>query len=409
MSGRLAGGRVDITVLGGGCLGLSAALALAEEGHDVVVREARQLGAGSTAKAAGICSTMTWNDDDYALIAATRGRVGELISLAAGAVPAARGAWRSHDSITIARGEKSAALDDMQDRLERNTEEPQRLDWRRAAAQFPDLRFHPGEEVLVAQEDGVIEAGDWLAAMAWRLDAEGVRVVQGGGLAAGDASTTPGDAAAAPGRAAAVSGRAAASPRLATLARPDTEGVVVAAGAWTRGVLAAWGHALPLKHFRAQAMTIGIADALAAPIVHDTVHGFYSRPESAATMIAGDGTVLRDHPPDDYNERGDPDFIEHVAAGVAQRFAAGGAGTARTSWAGLCVATPDRHPLCGPVPDADGLWVLSGDNGFGLMRAMGLGERLAAAVDGRVASATDPRRFSAGVADDWPMREGFAF
>ncbi len=362
---------VEMQVIGGGALGMSAALALAEEGHDVVLREKTQLGAESTGKAAGIASTMTWNDDDYNLIATTRGRIGELISLAAGPVPEARGAWRPADSITVAKGDKLRALDDIQHRLERFTEEPERMDHRQAADEFPELRFEPGEEILVAQEDGCIEAGDFLAAMRWRLETEGVEVEEG--------------------------------------AAADIDGpTVLAGGAWTKGLLERHGVQLPLENFRTQLASLGSSHAEDVPIVHDVVHGFYVRPESESTFMAGDGTRLTPHDPENYDASGDTEFTQSLAERIPRRLVHGDAATIRRSWAGLCVATPDKYPLCGPVPGRDDLWVLTGDNGFGLMRSMALGERLAAAVDGDVYEATDPRRF-AGFDQEWEMQEGFGF
>lgn len=369
---------VDIIVIGGGALGGGAALALAEEDHDVTLVERATLGAGASAKAAGVVSTMTWNDEDYRLIAETRGRVGELISLVAGVEPAARGAWTAYDSIVVAKGDKLRALDAMQDRLERFTEEPERLGWREAAAAFPGVRFGPGEEALVAQEDGVLEAGDFLAALRARLDQEGVTVREN-------------------------------APITVAEARAETEGIVVAGGAWTRGLLAEAGVALPLQAFRTQAASVPHPSPHELPIVHDAVHGFYARPESEASVLAGDGTVLEDHDPDGYDERGDPAFVDRIAAGLSQRFEGFEQANIRSTWAGLCVSTPDARPLCGPVPGEEGLWVLTGDNGYGLMRSLALGHRLAQAVDGDVDPGLDPGRFGDDWDPDFPMREGFGF
>ncbi len=372
-------GTVNTLVVGGGIFGLSAALALAENGHDVELQEKAQLGSGSTAKAAGILSTMTWSDDEYKLIAETRGLIGETISLALiEGVDAARSAWKPYDSILVARGEAgAAALDDMQARLERNTEEPERLGWREAAAEFRGLHFEPGEEVLVAQEDGAIESMDLLEAIRARAESEGVSIRQGAPMLQ---LPVPGDA---------------------------YEAVVVAGGAWTKGLLAGAGYALPVQAFRTQAASLAFAGATDLPIVHDAALGFYTRPESDDTMIAGNGTQLRPFDPEEYNEAADPEFQHSIAERVVKRFKAGGQAAIRRGWAGLCVATPDRRPLCGPVPGADGLYVLTGDNGFGLMRGLALGQRLADAVDGTIDAGMDPRRFGDDPSDQFEMREGF--
>lgn len=360
-----------ITVTGGGALGASAALALADQGHAVTLVERQTLGSGATGKAAGILSTLCHSDAEYRLIAETRGLVGELMSLAlAAGCREAKGAWRSHASLVVGGPQQLATLDSMQDRVERFTEECERLDARQAARAFPGLRFEPNEQVLVAQEDGVLEAGDLLAAMRARLASDGVTVVEG---------------------------RAAAPPH-------DLE--VLAGGAWTKGLLARRGIALPVQMYRTQLSSLAFPGGGELPIVHDLRLHFYTRPESADSILAGNGTQLRPFDPDDYNEAADPEFIASIAERVVARFEDGAEAQVRTGWAGLCVATPDRRPLCGQVPGHPDLFVLTGDNGFGLMRSLALGQRLADAVRGRPDPALDPARF-VGHTGEFAMREGY--
>ncbi len=343
---------------------------LAHDGHDVTVIDPHGVGAGASAKAAGIVSTMTWNDDDFHLVQQTRGRMGQLIAEASFDVPAAEGLWRSRDSLTIARGDALATMDDIQHRVERLGEETERLDHLQAADAFPMLHFAPGDETLVAQEDGYVEAGDLCTVLAWAAEEEGVRIAR-------SAEETP-------------------------------EATVVAAGAWTRLILESRNAALPLGAFRVQAASLGMPDAGNVPIVHDVANGCYFRPESDGTLLAGDGTRLWDHDPEAYDEAADVEFKHSIAERLPRRIRGAEAAVWRNGWAGLVVGTPDRRPVCGPAPDADDLFVLSGDNGFGVMRCLALGRRLADAVSGDVEAATDPRRF-AGFDAPWDLQEGFGW
>lgn len=360
--------------MGAGLLGLSAALSLAEEGHEVTLHEQQQPGAGASSRAAGLVSTMTWNDHDFRLIQETRGKIGELISMAMiEGDPAARHLWKPYDSITIAAGDGLQVLDEVQHISERNTEETERLSWQAAAKEFPGIRFEPGDEVLVAQEDGAVEAGDLVSVLEGRCRAEDVTMETG---------------------------------RVTDLHALDGR-IVVAGGAWTHDLIAANGPKLPIAAFRTQLASIAHSGSLDLPMVHDTRHGFYLRPESEGSLLAGNGTVLEPHDPDAYDEAADPAFRESIAHRMLQRVAGAETATIRNAWAGLCVATPDRHPLCGPVDGLDDVFVLTGDNGFGLMRCLALGDRLADALRGKVDPVLDPNRF--GPLDDWEMREGFGW
>lgn len=393
-----------ITVVGGGILGASAALALAQDSHQVTLVERGSLGSASTAKAAGILSTMTWNDDDYRLIATTRGLIGETISLAMSeGARAARGAWKPVASLAVADAHGAKALDAMADRLERMTEEPQRLAHREAAREFPGVTFAPGEEALVAQEDGVVEAGDLFLALRTRLEGEGARVLEN--VAVPPMACTSAEA-------------HVTVPGHPEVGQADV--VVVAGGSWTSSYLGAAGLRLPVQNYRTQLANLELGGAGELPIVHDLVRHFYTRPESDGTFLAGNGTQLRPFAPDDYNEAADPEFLHSVAQRVVARFERGAEARLRRGWAGLCVATPDRRPLCGPLHPSwlqgghatgqavpSNLFVLTGDNGFGLMRGLALGARLADAVAGRVHPATDPRRLGAHASASFEMREGY--
>lgn len=369
---------MDIAVVGGGALGCSAALALAEDGHTVDLWERKNLGSASTAKAAGILSSFAWNDADYRLIAETRGMIGEAISLAlAAGERAARGAWRPSPSLAVARGrEGMRLLDQLQDRVERMTEECDRLDAARAAREFPAVRFEAGEECLVAQEDGVIEAGDLLVALRQRMGDAGVTVHENH-----------------------------ERPRIDSL---PADRVVVAGGAWTKPWLSAQGVPLPVLAYRTQLANLLMPGAADVPIVHDLHHHFYARPESDGSFLAGNGTQLRPFDAEDYDEAADPEFVHSIAERVVARFTEGHAARFKAGWAGLCVGTPDRRPLVGAIPGREDLLVLTGDNGFGLMRSLALGVRLAEVVKGRGDPALDPARFGWPPPASFTMQEGYA-
>lgn len=389
------GGRT--LIVGGGIFGLGTAWALARAGFGrVAVLERHQLGSGATALAGGLVSAQTWNDLDADLIRTTRSRIEELVAWGSNhAEPAARTAWHAVGGLTVAGPAHHAYLDAIHRRSRRLGEPAEVLEASEAARKIPRLRFGRDERVLVGPRDGYVESTDLVELLRRQCRGLGVELRE-----ARDVSALW------------VEDGAARGVIDAGAGREPADRVVVAGGAWTAAFLARAGAPVPALAYRTQLAALEMPGAHELPVVHDGVHRFYARPESATRFLAGDGTELRPFDPDAFNPAPDAAFIESIARGVLARFRDGDAARYRTGWAGLCVGTPDRRPLAGPVPGLANLWVLTGDNGFGLMRGLALGELLAAAIAGRrppQAAACDPARFGAEPPTDFPLSEGFSF
>jgi glycine/D-amino acid oxidase-like deaminating enzyme len=157
------------------------------------------------------------------------------------------------------------------------------------------------------------------------------------------------------------------------------ERAVVAAGAWSKRILASVGCPLPLAPYRTQAALVRptVPAPASLPSVHDLDLDVYARPEEGGRILAGDGTERVETDPDTFVASGDSAFVAHLAESFERRFTAWKDAELVRAWAGVCTATPDRRPLIGPVPGAAGLYCLTGFNGFGVMRAGGAARRLA--------------------------------
>lgn len=181
--------------------------------------------------------------------------------------------------------------------------------------------------------------------------------------------------------------------------RERFDAVVVAAGGWSKQVLAPTGVQLPLKPYRVQALVS--ETSYDGPMALDTEAGVYFRPHPDG-LLAGDGTVPEEVDPDGWEPAGDDWFVENAVAAVEER--TGLDAEAESAWAGIATATPDGEPLLGEV--LSGLYVGAGWQGHGFMRAPATGEALAEAVLGERAppAAFAPDRFE-DVAD-FEIREG---
>jgi glycine/D-amino acid oxidase-like deaminating enzyme len=364
---------LHVDVLGGGAFGCSAALSLAKRGHEVRLFDREQLGAGGTIRAAGILSTLAgWDHEEYGLIAQTRESL-KALSAAQGETRGAA-AWQAHPSILIATRQNDGRVKELAQRHRIHGSRVIQLDAGDARDRFPGLKVAEDEIVAVAPEDGVIFPDRFVRLLRGALTRYGVAVSEG------------------------VDGTKL--PRTA-----NGHVVVVAGGAWTRRLLEANGVRVPVVSYRSHVAAVKLPKAWSWPMVNDTVNHYATRPDGEASAYFCDGTRLADHEPEPYPDAPDASFVEKATERFSKRVKP--VGTVTKGWAGLLVGTPDRKALCGSIPKRPGLFVLTGDNGFGLSRALALGERMADAVEGTETPSLAPARFGSNPNIEFKPQEGF--
>lgn len=166
----------------------------------------------------------------------------------------------------------------------------------------------------------------------------------------------------------------------------ETGQALVAAGAWTPALLATAGVRVPIQASRQQVVHLAPPDGFGALEVQieDITQGFYARPESHGTVLAG---VLEEEaeqivPPDGYSQGTDFEFVSRVGTLWAHRFPGAADAAVRGGYASIYDVTPDWQPVLGPVPGVRGLHVAAGFSGHGFKLSPALGEALAALLVG---------------------------
>ncbi|MGU3436424.1 NAD(P)/FAD-dependent oxidoreductase [Actinomycetes bacterium M1A6_2h] len=158
--------------------------------------------------------------------------------------------------------------------------------------------------------------------------------------------------------------------------------VVNAAGAWADSIAESAGvPTIGLQPLRRTIFTVAApegADSSRWPTVSDIDEAFYIKPEGAQFLCSpADETPT---PPSDAK----PDELEIARAldeiGEATTL---NARHVRTSWAGLRSFVPDRTPVVGFDPDADGFFWCAGQGGYGIQTCAALARVGAALVRGQ--------------------------
>jgi len=158
--------------------------------------------------------------------------------------------------------------------------------------------------------------------------------------------------------------------------------VVNAAGAWADEVAGMAGLApLGIAPKRRTVITFdpsGTAVDPCWPLVFSINEDFYFKPESGGILASPADEIDSapcDAQPEDYDIALTVDRIERATTLTAPRI--------KSRWAGLRSFAPDRAPVFGPDPRAQGFVWCAGQGGFGIQSAPAAGEAVAALALGR--------------------------
>lgn len=354
----------SVGVVGGGALGLTAAVELADRGTTVTLYERDELGSGATGRAAGLCYDAYAGKRDADIASTSLARFREL-----GVVTACPYLWFARDE------ETADALESQARRMREIGRDVSVLGPEEVAGRFPAVVTDDIVTAAVAENAGYLDTSLYVDAMADRARAAGVRVRTGSPAAV----TRDGNV------------RVAGN-------EYEFDSVLVAAGAHTKRLLSDVGVDLAVGLYRTQALTAGPVDA-DVPMYYDATGEYYARPTGDG-VLAGDGSHQYRGEPGEYDTAADDSFVADRLATLGERVDADL--SVRESWAGLCTATPDGNPLLGEcAPD---LYVATGFCGHGFMRSPALGELLASRIlGGDGIEAFDPRRFSGEESIDLPL------
>jgi sarcosine oxidase subunit beta len=171
--------------------------------------------------------------------------------------------------------------------------------------------------------------------------------------------------------------------------------VVVAAGAWSRGLLAGAGIELPLEseHHHVVVLQRRGAGGAPHPACGDSSLRVYFRPEGRAQTLVGGFSGPRSPDPAPTEPEAPPESLVHKLQRAARRMPElEDAGIVR-SVSGYYTMTPDTRALIGPVPGVEGLFCCTGFSGMGFKLSPAVGRVVSEQILDGEAHSVDVSRF----------------
>ena len=185
--------------------------------------------------------------------------------------------------------------------------------------------------------------------------------------------------------------------------------IVLAAGAWSSDLADTVGLKRPITPLRRSLFWTGPHPAFQSdfPWIWVDDVGIYARPFQRGFMVSPCDERV-DWPGEQVDSWGTPESwqVTLLEEKLRDYFPGLAQSSLEKSWTGLRSFAPDRRPLLGEDPDLPGLWWAAGLGGFGLSASIGVGEAIAAWIEGRGCDWLDPRPVRPGrpLATRWLMR-----
>ena len=168
--------------------------------------------------------------------------------------------------------------------------------------------------------------------------------------------------------------------------RIATDTVIIAAGPWSKQVLAGVGVDVPLIPVRHQVATVARPVELVPnhPTVGDISQSFSFRPDGSNFTTMGFGDDDEQSDPDVYPQGLELSEAATARAKLARRVPGMADAYYRGGWSGLFTTTPDWHPVLDAVPGVGGLYCAIGFSGHGFKLSPAIGKSVAElVVEGR--------------------------
>lgn len=157
--------------------------------------------------------------------------------------------------------------------------------------------------------------------------------------------------------------------------RIEAGAVVNACGAWAAELARTAGVHLPVAPLKRQVAQTYPFERLpeTMPMSIDMSDGFHLRVRDGRVLLLYPHGLKQEHTFDTALET---DWLATAYRRACQRVPclAEARVDPQTSWAGLYEMSPDRHAIVGEAPECEGLYLLNGSSGHGVMHAPALGE-----------------------------------
>ncbi len=195
----------------------------------------------------------------------------------------------------------------------------------------------------------------------------------------------------------------------------DAPLVINCTGAWGAQVARMAGVEVPINSCRVQVATFRRPPGHEAdhPVVGDFVNVIYFRPETGGLTLVGsidpaEADAIVD--PDNFNQRVDSDFVLDSGERLVRRYPAMEQSQSTGGYASLYGITPDWHPVVDQTPPGSGFFTCAGFSGHGFKLGPAVGRMVADMVTGASDPLFDPSMFRLSrYAEGQPVRGQYEY